>query len=99
MTTEDKMVVYHILTGKTKEVPSGPVYTSWYTPDFTSVDSEESALKAEALNKRDSLLAATDWTANSDVTMSDAMRVYRQALRDVPLQGGFPDNVTWPEEP
>lgn len=48
---------------------------------------------------RDSLLAATDWTANSDVTMSDAMRVYRQALRDVPSQAGFPDNVTWPEEP
>ena len=46
-----------------------------------------------------SLLAATDWTANSDVTMSDAMRVYRQALRDVPSQAGFPDNVTWPDKP
>ena len=49
--------------------------------------------------KRDWLLAATDWTANSDVTMSDAMRVYRQALRDVPSQAGFPDNITWPEKP
>ena len=56
-----------------------------------------SADEARAL--RDSLLAATDWTANSDVTMSDAMRVYRQALRDVPSQAGFPDNVTWPEKP
>ena len=53
----------------------------------------------EARALRDSLLAATDWTANSDVTMSDAMRVYRQALRDLPDQAGFPDNVTWPEKP
>ena len=49
--------------------------------------------------KRDRLLAATDWTANSDVTMSDEMRAYRQALRDVPSQAGFPDNVTWPVKP
>ena len=33
-------------------------------------------------DKRNSLLAKTDWTANSDVTMSDAMRTYRQQLRD-----------------
>ncbi len=50
-------------------------------------------------SERDSLLAATDWTANSDVTMSDEMRTYRQALRDVPAQAGFPDNVNWPERP
>ena len=50
-------------------------------------------------SERDSLLAATDWTANSDVTMSDEMRTYRQALRDVPSQAGFPDDVTWPVKP
>ena len=32
--------------------------------------------------QRNILLAKTDWTANSDVTMSDAMRTYRQKLRD-----------------
>jgi len=32
--------------------------------------------------KRNMLLAKTDWTANSDVTMSNAMRTYRQQLRD-----------------
>ena len=32
--------------------------------------------------KRNSLLAKTDWTANSDVVMSDAMKTYRQQLRD-----------------
>ena len=33
-------------------------------------------------DKRNGLLAKTDWTANSDVTMSDAMKTYRQQLRD-----------------
>ena len=50
-------------------------------------------------SERDSLLAATDWTASTDVTMSDAMREYRQALRDVPSQAGFPDSVMWPTKP
>ena len=49
--------------------------------------------------KRDTRLAATDWMANSDVTMSDAWRTYRQALRDVSTQSGFPNSVTWPTEP
>ena len=53
----------------------------------------------EARTLRDSLLADTDWTANSDVTMSDEMRTYRQALRDVPSQAGFPNDVTWPVKP
>ena len=35
-------------------------------------------------NKRNSLLHETDWMANSDVTMSDDWKTYRQALRDLP---------------
>ena len=45
---------------------------------------------------RNQLLAETDWTASSDVTMSDAMKAYRQALRDVPSQSGFPTTINWP---
>jgi len=48
---------------------------------------------------RDSLLAATDWTASTDVTMTVEMTTYRQALRDVPAQAGFPNTITWPEAP
>jgi len=33
--------------------------------------------------KRNVLLSETDWMANSDVTMSEAMRTYRQELRDI----------------
>ena len=50
-------------------------------------------------DERDAKLAASDWMANSDVTMSAAWKTYRQALRDVPAQAGFPTNVTWPTEP
>lgn len=54
-------------------------------------------LAANARGERNQLLAKTDWTASSDVTMSDAMKTYRQALRDVPAQSGFPTDITWPE--
>ncbi len=40
----------------------------------------------------------TDWRASSDLTMSDAWKNYRQALRDVPTQSD-PYNITWPTEP
>lgn len=56
--------------------------------------------KAEELRQeRDQLLQQTDWMANSDVTMSDAWRTYRQALRDITAQAGFPNDVTWPTKP
>lgn len=49
--------------------------------------------------KRTKLLAESDWMANSDVTMSDAWRTYRQALRDLPSNTTDPANPTWPTKP
>jgi hypothetical protein len=56
---------------------------------------------ADLREERDRRLAETDWMANSDVTMSDAWKTYRQALRDAPAQDGVTglDNVTWPTKP
>jgi len=51
----------------------------------------------EVRKERDAKLAATDWRASSDVTMSTEWRTYRQALRDVPSQ--LPGAITWPTEP
>jgi len=45
------------------------------------------------------LLQETDWMALSDNTMSEAIAAYRQALRDITNQVGFPFNVVWPEKP
>ena len=49
--------------------------------------------------QRSILLAETDWTALTDVLMFPEMATYRQALRDITLQPGFPHNVTWPTKP
>ena len=56
--------------------------------------------KAESVrSERDQKLKDTDWIALSDVTMTDAWKTYRTALRDVPAQSGFPNSITWPTEP
>ena len=52
--------------------------------------------------KRDGLVAETDFYALSDVTMTDAMKTHRQALRDITAHSNFPHNLTdddWPEKP
>tara|TARA_R110002072_G_scaffold295980_1_gene467318 strand:- start:131 stop:442 length:312 start_codon:yes stop_codon:yes gene_type:complete len=53
--------------------------------NLVSYDNDAVLLEAsliELRQKRNNLLAKTDWTANSDLTMSSAMTTYRQALRD-----------------
>jgi hypothetical protein len=56
--------------------------------------------KAEAARReRDRLLSDVDWAAGTDVNMSEEMRAYRQALRDVPQQAGFPESIDWPTKP
>ena len=54
---------------------------------------------AAVRSRRDKLLAEKDWMGLSDVTMSSDWATYRQALRDVPSQSGFPHDITWPEKP
>jgi hypothetical protein len=51
--------------------------------------------------QRNALLTASDWTQAGDVPQAtkDLWATYRQALRDVPQQAGFPTNVTWPQKP
>ena len=49
--------------------------------------------------KRNQLLAETDYLALSDATLSEDMRTYRQALRDLPANTSDPANPTWPVKP
>ena len=62
-------------------------------------DDADTRIAVAVREERDDKLAETDWMANSDVTMSDDWATYRQALRDVPAQAGFPNSITWPTEP
>ena len=66
-----------------------------YAKEAASTSEKESRIR----NQRDSWLKGSDYMALSDVTMPDVWKTYRQDLRNVPQQAGFPDNVTWPLAP
>jgi len=82
-------------------------------PTETEVNSKISSLDAaEAMRllriERDARIAKTDWRASSDITLADAWKTYRQALRDLPasatpkLDVNYEldlTSVTWPTEP
>lgn len=58
---------------------------------------------ANVREQRDQLLKSTDWVVIKHLERNENIpgvwEVYRQALRDVPEQGGFPWDVTWPVAP
>lgn len=54
----------------------------------------------EVRKERNKLLSETDWTQIADAPVDKAVwAVYRQTLRDVPTQEGFPHNIDWPIKP
>jgi len=65
-------------------------------PDFQA--DAVAATATQVRTQRDKLLAASDPMALAD-RITDSWRTYRQALRDVPAQSGFPASITWPVEP
>ena len=81
-----------------KNVPVGYLQEKKY-----SASKIEAAVKSTKWRiireKRTSLLAETDWMANSDVMMSDAWKEYRQSLRDITVSDADPDNVVFPDKP
>lgn len=86
-----------------------------YTVDGGEVQINELGKTIESLNllrtkpitaqairaERDGKLMMSDWTQLSDVpqAVKDKYTNYRQALRDIPFQPGFPWVITWPEAP
>ena len=68
-----------------------------YTWAIVPLEVEEKIAKIR--HKRDSLLKATDSYALSDRPTPQEMLNYRQALREIPQQETFPENVTWPIMP
>jgi len=60
----------------------------------------EEQLAAQARSQRDALLSQSDWTQVPDAPVDQqAWATYRQALRDLPQQAGFPTEITWPVKP
>jgi hypothetical protein len=87
----------------------GPVFTDSTVDGVTTTAAEQEAAykatkdaeqSASVRTSRNDKLAACDWTQLADSTADKTVwATYRQSLRDVTAQDGFPWNVTWPEAP
>ena len=98
----------------------GNVYSgiTWHDSSQTIPTEEQVTAKIAALDalepmrllrvERDKKLAACDWRASSDLTLADAWKTYRQALRDLPASASpkltseyvlDTTSFTWPTEP
>jgi len=75
----------------------------WGTTWAAVVAKRDALIAAEPLKllraERDRLIAATDWWAGSDRTMTAEQTAYRQALRDITSSATSLDDVTWPVKP
>lgn len=74
-------------------------YAQWQAAK-PAQDTEQAKIVREERNKR---LADTDWTVikalESNTPQNFEMAAYRQALRDITSQAGFPWTVQWPTQP
>ena len=87
----------------------GPVFIDQVEDDVTTTAAEQEATykaqkdaeQATAIRAtRATKLAECDWTQVEDAPVDKAVwATYRQALRDITTQSGFPWTVTWPEQP
>ena len=87
----------------------GPVFIDQVVDGVTTTAAEQEAAYKTAKDTeqaksvrstRDEKLKDTDWTQITDATVNKTVwATYRQALRDVPTQSGFPWTITWPTQP
>lgn len=87
-------------------IDSGKVYTvtveALTQEDLDKAESDRKAVaSSSARAKRDRLLSSSDWTQLEDCPQANkqSWKTYRQALRDIPQQAGFPDSIVWPTVP
>jgi len=90
-------VTYNCKTGETTQIPLT-------AEELAAIEAYERdvalVLQMEELRRqRDQLLAETDYLALADSTLTDEMRAYRQALRDLPANTADPANPVWPTKP
>jgi len=94
-----------MITHWVREIGEDPVEI-WCLRTNTPTENYSDYCLFRLREQRNQLLQQSDWMANSDVTMSEEWRVYRQALRDLPNtqtpsldENGQLTNITWPEKP
>ena len=91
----------NVSTGEIVQIPYTTEEQAEYDAKKAAWDAGSDTRKAaEVRAERSAKLAATDWTQITDATADKtAWATYRQALRDISAQSGFPNNVTWPDAP
>jgi hypothetical protein len=88
------------------------VFENGISREYTEAEYAQAAIDAQTIldklpitirNKRNALLVKCDWTQVADIPFSEeqktAWATYRQALRDITKQSGFPTDVVFPEQP
>jgi hypothetical protein len=94
---------YYIKDNQAIQMPPKPdQYSVFNYATKQWVENERMAI-VNVSDKRQKLLYSTDWTQipNGPLTQQqqEAWAVYRQQLRDIPEQSGYPFNVVWPTPP
>jgi len=95
------MARHHLING-IKVAFTAEEETAWDNAETVWSNGALSRAQANLREKRNRLLADTDYFALSDVTMSDDMKTYRQNLRDLPAGKDTVekcDNATFPTKP
>lgn len=81
-------------------VPDGQDYVEYRV---TNVMEEDEVIANRHRHDRNDLLTETDWTQLEDVPLTSSEKTlwntYRQSLRDITTQEGFPNNIIWPTKP
>jgi len=88
---------HQVVNGNIEQVDG--VWTQLRTIEQRPLDEVSATIRSQ----RDRLLAEDDWVVikakETGGNLSAAFKEYRQALRDITEQDGFPYDITWPEKP
>jgi hypothetical protein len=92
---------YYIENGQALQIPLKPNDYSVFDYALKQWVQNENIAIIDVSQKRQRLLYSTDWTQLPDVLSEkkQAWAEYRQALRDITSQEGYPFNVIWPTKP
>ena len=91
---------YFVFDGKAVKKPEKPSEFHDFNYSISSWVIDELGIE-KIRSKRNNLLVDSDWTQLLDVPEQTRLKwqSYRQALRDITLQDGFPENIIWPTKP
>lgn len=93
------------VTAATPSLIGDTWFQDWIISDASpEIIAERTDIKAKSVRgERNSRLSASDWTQFTDSPLTEdkkiAWAIYRQELRDITKQAGFPWNVVWPDQP